>query len=72
MSIDIAQIDQRLSSVEYALTQVQQRLGLAPSSANWVEQVSGSLADIPDDVYDQFLQCCRAVRNEGSPEEPRP
>ena len=32
MSIDIAQIDKRLSSVETALTQVQQKLGLAPSA----------------------------------------
>jgi hypothetical protein len=72
MSIDIAQIDKRLSSVENALTEVQQKLGLAPASGNWVEQVSGSLADIPEDDYQQFLQCCRAVREEDSPEEPRP
>jgi hypothetical protein len=72
MSIDIAQIDQRLSSVETALMQVQQKLGLAPSSANWVEQISGSLADIPEDDYQEFLQCCRAVRNEDSTEELRP
>jgi hypothetical protein len=72
MSIDIGQIDKRLSSVETALSQVQQKLGLAPSSANWVEQVSGSLADIPEDDYQLFLQCCRAVRNGGSAEEARP
>jgi len=72
MSIDITQIDRRLSSVEIALTQVQQTLGMAPSSGNWVEQVSGSLADIPEDDYQQFLECCRAVRDQGSAEEPRP
>jgi hypothetical protein len=72
MSIDIAQIDKRLSSVEDALTRVQQKLGLAPSSRNWVEHVSGSLADIPEDDYQQFLQCCRAVRDDGSAEEPQP
>ena len=72
MSIDIAQIDQRLSSVETALTQVQQKLGLAPPSGNWVEQVSGSLADIPEQEYQQFLDCCRAIRNGGATEEGRP
>ncbi len=73
MSIDIAQIDQRLTSVEAVLTQVQQKLGLAPSPANWVEQVSGSLADIPEEEYQQFLECCRAVRNgEPIPEEEEP
>ena len=72
MSIDIAQIDERLSSVETALTQVQRKLGLAPASGSWVEQVSGSLADIPEHEYQQFLDCCRAVRNGGFAEEPRP
>jgi len=75
MSVDLAQFDQRLVSIEAALAQVQRRLGLAPSSANWVEQVAGSLADTPEEDYQQFLECCRAVRNEGSPSaaaEPRP
>jgi len=75
MSADIQQIEQRLTSVEGALAQVQQKLGLAPSSSSWVEQVSGSLADIPEEDYQRFLDCCRAVRN-GDPisdaEEPRP
>jgi hypothetical protein len=75
MSVDIAQIEQRLTSVEAALTQVQQKLGLAPSPANWIEQVSGSLADIPEEDYQHFLDCCRAVRN-GDPisaaEAPKP
>jgi len=76
MSSDIAQFDQRLTSLEAALAQVQRRLGLAPSSANWVEQVAGSLADITEEDYLQFLECCRAVRNGDSisaaEEEPRP
>ncbi len=63
MSTDITQIEHRLSSVEMALTQVQKKLGLAPAGTNWVEQVSGSLADIPEDDYQQFLEYCRAVRS---------
>lgn len=62
MSIETAQIEQRLSTVEAALTQVQQKLGIAPPPANWVEQFSGSLADIPEEEYQRFLDCCRAVR----------
>jgi hypothetical protein len=62
MSLDNAEIEQRLSSAEAAISQVQQRLGITPST-NWVEQVSGSLADIPDDDYQKFLECCRAVRS---------
>jgi hypothetical protein len=63
MSTDLAEIEQRLASVEAGLTRVQQKLGLDPSTTNWVEQISGSLADIPEEDYQRFLECCRAVRN---------
>jgi hypothetical protein len=67
MAADLAQIEQRLTSVEAALAQLQQKLALAPSSTNWVEQISGSLADIPDEDYQHFLDYCRAVRNGDCP-----
>ena len=63
MSSAMAQFDQRLTSIEAALAQVQLRLGLAPSTANWVEKVAGSLADIAEEDYQRFLECCRIVRN---------
>ena len=69
------QIEQRLALVEASLSQLQEKLGLAPSAPNWVEAVSGSLADIPEEDYQQFLECCRAVRNADSisaAEKPRP
>lgn len=75
MPADTAHIEQRLTSLEAALTQVQRKLGLAPSATNWVDEVSGSLADIPEADYQQFLDCCRAVRSgECTPadEEPQP
>jgi hypothetical protein len=72
MSGDLAQIEARLSSVEAALVQVQQKLGLAPPATNWVEQISGSLADIPEEDYRAFLECCRAVRHGDSVEETPP
>jgi hypothetical protein len=63
MSLENDEVEQRLSSVESAITQIQEKLGLAPAAPNWVEQISGSLADIPEDDYQEFLECCRAVRN---------
>jgi hypothetical protein len=51
MSVDITQINQRLTTVEATLIQVRQQLGLAPPPQNWVEQISGSLADIPEEDY---------------------
>ncbi|MBI3758895.1 MAG: hypothetical protein HY269_03975 [Deltaproteobacteria bacterium] len=68
-------IEQRLSAVEATLQAVQQKLGITPSSGNWVDQISGSLADIPDEDYQRFLECCEAVRagDAGSdPEESPP
>jgi hypothetical protein len=63
MAVDLLQLEQRLSSVETALSQVQQKLGLSPRQGNWVDPIAGSLADIPEEDYQKFLDCCRAVRN---------
>jgi hypothetical protein len=65
MAADLVQIEQRLSLVEAALAEVRKKLGLGPSSANWVARVAGSMADIPEEDYQQFLECCRAVRSGG-------
>jgi folylpolyglutamate synthase/dihydropteroate synthase len=73
MSANLEQVEQRLTLVEATLTQVQHRLGLSPHLTNWVEQISGSLADIPEEDYHQFLDSCRAVRNaEPSVDEEKP
>ena len=66
---DMAQIEQRLLTLEAGLSEVQRRLGVAPTAGNWVEQVSGSLADIPEEDYQEFLKHCRAVRNGVSPSD---
>jgi prefoldin subunit 5 len=63
MAADMEQIEQRLSTLEASLSEVQRRVGLLPTAGNWVEQVSGSLADIPEEDYHEFLKQCRAVRN---------
>jgi hypothetical protein len=69
MSVDVAQIEQRLKSVEAALIEVRQRLGLVSPPENWVEQISGSLADVSEDDYQRFMQCCQAVRHGGPTQE---
>jgi hypothetical protein len=75
MAVVLVQLEQRLSAVETALTQVQQRLGLTPPPLNRVDQIAESLADIPEEDYQQFLACCQAVRDGGAisgAEDPRP
>lgn len=57
-------IEDRLAIVEVELAQVRQKLNLPAVPANWVDQISGSLADIPEEDYQEFLECCRAVRAE--------
>jgi hypothetical protein len=57
-------IEQRLAIVEAGLAQVQQKLDLPAAPANWIEQISGSLADVSEEDYRKFLECCRAVRAE--------
>jgi hypothetical protein len=63
MSADITQLEQRVTMVEAALIQIQRKLGLVAVPANWVDQISGSLADVPEEDYQQFLEYCRTVRS---------
>jgi hypothetical protein len=34
------------------------------TAADWLERTSGSMKDIPDSVYEEFLEYCRAAREE--------
>ena len=72
MSVDMAQLESRLASLDAAVTPVQQKLGIALPNTNWVEQIAGSFADLPDDDYQEFLRCCRAVREESPAGDPAP
>jgi hypothetical protein len=60
---DMMQIEQRLATLEVGLAQIRKQLGLTNSTGNWVDRVAGSLADLPEDEYQRFLECCRAVRD---------
>jgi hypothetical protein len=60
-------IEQRLSALEQAIAEIQNRLGIGPESPNRVDRISGSMKDIPEDIYQEFLAACREFRNEGRP-----
>src|SRR4051812_45621696 len=75
MAADLKQVEQRLTAVETSLAEVRHKLGLAASPGNWVEALAGSLADISEDDYQQYLACCRDIRSGGpasAAEEPGP
>lgn len=53
--------EQRVSNLERELFLLKQK-SVTPSE-NWYDDVSGSLQDIPDDVYQEFQRECREFRN---------
>jgi hypothetical protein len=63
MSVEVKELESRLTAVETALAQVQERLGILPPSSNWVDRIAGSLAELSDEDYRLFLDCCRRARN---------
>ena len=63
MSTENTQIALPPAPVETGLSQGSRKHVVAPPVENWVGQISGSLAEIPEDDYRQFLDCCRDVRS---------
>lgn len=60
---DLVEIEHRLAVVEAGLNRVQSKLKMTPPGKNWVDEVSGSLADLPDEDYRRYLEHCRAARD---------
>ena len=61
-----ADVEKRLTTLEREVAALKSKLddgseGEQPNN-NWFDQVAGSMKDVPIDVYDEFLQCCREVR----------
>jgi hypothetical protein len=53
-------IEQRLTAVEAAVSELQRRLANLPPAANWLEQVTGSFKDEP--AFEEVLAFGRALR----------
>ena len=62
-------IEQRLAAVETAVRDLQRHLANAPSSPNWLDQITGSFKDKP--AFEEVLQYGREWRQADQlPEEP--
>jgi hypothetical protein len=69
-------VEERLTALEKQVAELQQqvaelrnRLPLADSKADWLEQISGSMAGFPE--FDEVLRLGREIRNaDRPPEEP--
>ena len=61
-----ADVQKRLATLEREVAALKSRLDGGSEREqpdnNWFDQVAGSMKDIPEDVYNEFLQCCREVR----------
>lgn len=60
-----AVLEQRLEAVEYAVADLQRRLGDAPPIGNWLEKVAGSISDEP--AFLEALEFGRALRRADLP-----
>jgi len=61
-----ADVQKRLTTLEREMAALKSKLdggseGEQPNN-NWFDQVAGNMKDIRDNVYDEFLQSCREVR----------
>lgn len=54
------QIEQRLTAVEEAVSELQRRASLPTPAANWLEQISRSFKDEP--AFEQVLEYGRQLR----------
>lgn len=65
---DIVEIERRLLTVEAGLAELRNQVVAKPTTGNWVDQIAGSLADLSEEEYQEYLACCRAVRDDDSAE----
>jgi hypothetical protein len=60
-------IEQRLTAVEQAVSELQQRLAHLPGATNWVARITGSFKDEP--AFAEVLALGRAIRTADRPPE---
>ena len=58
-------IEQRLATVEQAVSELQQRLARLPVATNWVARITGSFKDEP--AFEEVLALGRAIRASDRP-----
>jgi hypothetical protein len=60
-------IEQRLTAVEQAVSELQQRLAHLPVGTNWIARITGSFKDEP--AFEEVLALGRAIRAADQPPE---
>jgi hypothetical protein len=58
-------VEHRLAALEKEVAQLRTELSqLRTPEENWVEKISGSMKDVPEEVYLEFLECCAESRGQ--------
>ena len=58
-------VEDRLTALEHELSRLKMEFDkLANPKGNWVERISGSMKDIPEDVWREYQECCREARRD--------
>lgn len=62
-----SRIEQRLTAVEHAVSELQRQFATVPAIANWLEQIAGSFKDAPS--FEEVLEFGRAIRSADRPSD---
>jgi hypothetical protein len=60
-------LEQRLTAVEQAVSELQQRLAYLPTATNWLARITGSFKDEP--AFEEVLALGRALRAADRPHD---
>lgn len=66
-------VEQRLAALEKEVAQLRVQLGqLTVPKGDWVEQISGSMKDVPQEEWDKFMKYCEEIRYADRPPDDQP
>jgi hypothetical protein len=66
-------MEERLAALEKEVALLKMRLDqLTSPKGDWITKLSGSMKDIPEDVWREFMECCAEVKREGRPPDDEP
>lgn len=60
-------VEERLTSMEQAVRQLQHRLDTLQGKSNWLHRFYGAFDDIPKEDFDEFVRLGREFRNSDRP-----